>query len=162
MRTHYKLILLSFVTMMVMTVSGCRHEKETSDTISQQQVFPEREINVNASDTHKVEVADSIEPQDHVAQAVQAVEQAAHASHSSRSNSSRMTIPDPKTASDLEEEYYDVFGDEYLDHIDDYEYDQAENYDDHYQERWEHMPPQVVSNRPVTPRGQFRRFEPQQ
>ena len=60
------------------------------------------------------------------------------------------------------EEYYDVFGDEYLDHIDDYEYDQAENYDDHYQERWEHMPPQVVSNRPVTPRGQFRRFEPQQ
>ncbi len=93
MRTHYKLILLSFVTMMVMTVSGCRNDKKTSDIISQQQDFPEREININASDTHEVEVADSIEPQDHVAQAVQAVEQAAHASHSSRSNSSRMTLP---------------------------------------------------------------------
>ena len=117
--------------MMIMTASGCHNDKKTSDIISQQQDFPEREININARDTHEVEVADSIEPQDHVAQAVQAVEQAAHASHSSRSNSSRMTLPDPKTASDLEEEYYDVFGDEYLDHID-------------------------------TPRGQFRRFEPQQ
>ncbi len=52
--------------MMIMTASGCHNDKKTSDIISQQQDFPEREININARDTHEVEVADSIEPQDHV------------------------------------------------------------------------------------------------
>ena len=89
--------------MMVMTVSGCRNDKKTSDTISQQQDFPEREININASDTHKVEVADSIEPQDHVAQAVQAVEQAAHAAmlaYSSRNKHDDACPSKPPTNAD--------------------------------------------------------------
>ena len=34
-----------------------------------------------------------------------------------------------KKTSELEEEYYDVFGDDFLDHVDDEEYEAAEDYD---------------------------------
>ena len=41
----------------------------------------------------------------------------------------RYDYAEKKTSNELEEEYYDVFGDKYLDNIDDEEYDAAEEYD---------------------------------
>ena len=165
MRIHYNIVRFTIVALVVTLAAGCRHDKKTSDVISQQQDFPKRELNMSVNNTVvkdrvvKEDIIDSI-----VSQAAKAdIPVAVAHNHRSHSSGGGLTHPDPKTADELEVEYEDVFGSSYLDHIDDDEYDEAEQYDDnYYADRWERMPQQVVSNRPVKPRGQFRRFEPQQ
>ena len=153
------------IMVMVLLLPSCRQSKPNADdSIAQQQVFPERTLNIdNQSDSvEKTVDTTNIETSKEYNMLTQqsiAVVAAAAETRDIKNHKHESQYAERKHTSELEEEYYDVFGKDFLDNIDDEEYDDAEEFD--YEDKWLSMPQEVVEQRPVKPRGKFKKFNPQ-
>lgn len=153
------------IMVMVLLLPSCRQSKPNADdSIAQQQVFPERTLNIdNQSDSvEKTIDSTNIENSKEYNMLTQqsiAVVAAAAETRDIKNHKYESQYAERKHTSELEEEYYDVFGKDFLDNIDDEEYDDAEEFD--YEDKWLSMPQEVVEQRPVKPRGKFKKFNPQ-
>ena len=153
------------IMVMVLLLPSCRQNKpNTDDSIAQQQVFPERTLNIdNQSDSvektvNTTNIENSKEYNMLTQQSIAVVAAAAEA-RDIKNHKHESQYAERKHTSELEEEYYDVFGKDFLDNIDDEEYDDAEEFD--YEDKWLSLPKEVVEQRPVKPRGKFKKFNPQ-
>ena len=155
------------IMVMVLLLPSCRQNKPNADDSSaQQQVFPERTLNIEnqngsiekAEDTTNIENSKEYNMLTQQSIAVVAVAAAAD-TRDIKNHKYESQYAERKHTSELEEEYYDVFGKDFLDNIDDEEYDDAEEFD--YEDKWLSMPQEVVEQRPVKPRGKFKKFNPQ-
>ena len=153
------------IMVMVLLLPSCRQSKPNADdSIAQQQVFPERTLNIEnqngsiekAEDTTNIE---NSKEYNMLTQQSIAVVAAAAETRDIKNHKHESQYAERKHTSELEEEYYDVFGKDFLDNIDDEEYDDAEEFD--YEDKWLSMPQEVVEQRPVKPRGKFKKFNPQ-
>lgn len=153
------------IMVMVLLLPSCRQSKPNADDSSaQQQVFPERTLNIEnqngsiekAEDTTNIE---NSKEYNMLTQQSIAVVAAAAETRDIKNHKHESQYAERKHTSELEEEYYDVFGKDFLDNIDDEEYDDAEEFD--YEDKWLSMPQEVVEQRPVKPRGKFKKFNPQ-
>ena len=153
------------IMVMVLLLPSCRQSKPNADdSIAQQQVFPERTLNIEnqngsiekADDTTHIE---NSKEYNMLTQQSIAVVAAAAETRDIKNHKHESQYAERKHTSELEEEYYDVFGKDFLDNIDDEEYDDAEEFD--YEDKWLSMPQEVVEQRPVKPRGKFKKFNPQ-
>ncbi len=177
-----KTILATIVALLIM--SACHEHKKYQDELSQQQEFPERIVSTqhdNGPDCYDETVDTTIEQQtvdnnslikegndkdkeklvsNHKSSTTSGKQEAKSIYKTKKSHSSYNDAPyaERKTADELEVEYHDVFGDSFLDHIDDEEYDAAEEYD--YEDHWQKMPQEIVQQRPVMPHGKFHKFNP--
>ncbi|MBQ3323700.1 MAG: hypothetical protein IJG81_02520 [Muribaculaceae bacterium] len=153
------------VMVMVLLLPSCRQSKPNADdSIAQQQVFPERKLNIdNQSDSVEKTVdttnIENSKEYNMLTQQSIAVVAAAAETRDIKNHKHESQYAERKHTSELEEEYYDVFGKDFLDNIDDEEYDDAEEFD--YEDKWLSMPQEVVEQRPVKPRGKFKKFNPQ-
>lgn len=153
------------VMAMVLLLPSCRQSKPNADdSIAQQQVFPERTLNIdNQSDSVEKTVdttnIENSKEYNMLTQQSIAVVAAAAETRDIKNHKHESQYAERKHTSELEEEYYDVFGKDFLDNIDDEEYDDAEEFD--YEDKWLSMPQEVVEQRPVKPRGKFKKFNPQ-
>ena len=153
------------VMAMVLLLPSCRQSKPNADdSIAQQQVFPERTLNIdNQSDSVEKTVdttnIENSKESNMLTQQSIAVVAAAAETRDIKNPKHESQYAERKHTSELEEEYYDVFGKDFLDNIDDEEYDDAEEFD--YEDKWLSMPQEVVEQRPVKPRGKFKKFNPQ-
>ena len=155
------------IMVMVLLLPSCRQNKlNADDSIAQQQVFPERTLNIDNQsdsvektvDTTNIENSKEYNMLTQQSIAVAAVAAAAD-TRDIKNHKHESQYAERKHTSELEEEYYDVFGKDFLDNIDDEEYDDAEEFD--YEDKWLSMPQEVVEQRPVKPRGKFKKFNPQ-
>ena len=153
------------IMVMVLLLPSCRQSKPNADdSIAQQQVFPERTLNIdNQSDSVEKTVdttnIENSKEYNMLTQQSIAVVSAAAETRDIKNHKHESQYAERKHTSELEEEYYDVFGKDFLDNIDDEEYDDAEEFD--YEDKWLSMPQEVVEQRPVKPRGKFKKFNPQ-
>ncbi|MBR0024696.1 MAG: hypothetical protein IJP59_08825 [Muribaculaceae bacterium] len=153
------------IMVMVFLLPSCRQSKPNADdSIAQQQVFPERTLNIdNQSDSVEKTVdttnIENSKEYNMLTQQSIAVVAAAAEARDIKNHKHESQYAERKHTSELEEEYYDVFGKDFLDNIDDEEYDDAEEFD--YEDKWLSMPQEVVEQRPVKPRGKFKKFNPQ-
>lgn len=154
------------VMAMVLLLPSCRQSKPNADdsSIAQQQVFPERTLNIdNQSDSVEKTIdttnIENSKEYNMLTQQSIAVVAAAAETRDIKNHKHESQYAERKHTSELEEEYYDVFGKDFLDNIDDEEYDDAEEFD--YEDKWLSMPQEVVEQRPVKPRGKFKKFNPQ-
>lgn len=153
------------IMVMVLLLPSCRQSKPNADdSIAQQQVFPERTLNIdNQSDSVEKTVdttnIENSKEYNMLTQQSIAVVAAAAEARDIKNHKHDSQYAERKHTSELEEEYYDVFGKDFLDNIDDEEYDDAEEFD--YEDKWLSMPQEVVEQRPVKPRGKFKKFNPQ-
>lgn len=153
------------IMVMVLLLPSCRQSKPNADdSIAQQQVFPERTLNIdNQSDSVEKTVdttnIENSKEYNMLTQQSIAVVAAAAETRDIKNHKHDSQYAERKHTSELEEEYYDVFGKDFLDNIDDEEYDDAEEFD--YEDKWLSMPQEVVEQRPVKPRGKFKKFNPQ-
>lgn len=153
------------IMVMVLLLPSCRQSKPNADdSIAQQQVFPERTLNIdNQSDSVEKTVdttnIENSKEYNMLTQQSIAVVAAAAETRDIKNHKHESQYAERKHTSELEEEYYDVFGKDFLDNIDDEEYDDAEEFD--YEDKWLSMPQEVVEQRPVKPRGKFKKFNPQ-
>lgn len=153
------------IMVMVLLLPSCRQSKPNADdSIAQQQVFPERTLNIdNQSDSVEKTVdttnIENSKEYNMLTQQSIAVVAAAAETRDINNHKHDSQYAERKHTSELEEEYYDVFGKDFLDNIDDEEYDDAEEFD--YEDKWLSMPQEVVEQRPVKPRGKFKKFNPQ-
>ena len=153
------------IMVMVLLLPSCRQSKpNVDDSIAQQQVFPERTLNIdNQSDSVEKTVdttnIENSKEYNMLTQQSIAVVAAAAETRDIKNHKHESQYAERKHTSELEEEYYDVFGKDFLDNIDDEEYDDAEEFD--YEDKWLSMPQEVVEQRPVKPRGKFKKFNPQ-
>lgn len=153
------------IMVMVLLLPSCRQSKPNADdSIAQQQVFPERTLNIdNQSDSVEKTVdttnIENSKEYNMLTQQSTAVIAAAAEARDIKNHKHESQYAERKHTSELEEEYYDVFGKDFLDNIDDEEYDDAEEFD--YEDKWLSMPQEVVEQRPVKPRGKFKKFNPQ-
>lgn len=153
------------IMVMVILLPSCRQSKPNADdSIAQQQVFPERTLNIdNQSDSVEKTVdttnIENSKEYNMLTQQSIALVAAAAETRDIKNHKHESQYAERKHTSELEEEYYDVFGKDFLDNIDDEEYDDAEEFD--YEDKWLSMPQEVVEQRPVKPRGKFKKFNPQ-
>lgn len=153
------------VMAMVLLLPSCRQSKPNADdSIAQQQEFPERTLNIdNQSDSVEKTVdttnIENSKEYNMLTQQSIAVVAAAAETRDIKNHKHDSQYAERKHTSELEEEYYDVYDRDFLDNIDDEEYDDAEEFD--YEDKWLSMPQEVVEQRPVKPRGKFKKFNPQ-
>lgn len=153
------------IMVMVLLLPSCRQSKPNADdSIAQQQVFPERTLNIdNQSDSVEKTVdttnIENSKEYNMLTQQSIAVVAAAAETRDIKNHKHDSQYAERKHTSELEEEYYDVFGKDFLDNIDDEEYDDAEEFD--YEDKWLSMPQEVVEQRPVKPRGRYHKFNSQ-
>ena len=153
------------IMVMVLLLPSCRQSKPNADDSSaQQQVFFLFSLNIdNQSDSVEKTVdttnIENSKEYNMLTQQSIAVVAAAAETRDIKNHKHESQYAERKHTSELEEEYYDVFGKDFLDNIDDEEYDDAEEFD--YEDKWLSMPQEVVEQRPVKPRGKFKKFNPQ-
>ena len=172
---------ISVAFLALLALCACQNHKKHHQDFSQQQEFPIRTVgsvdsesnnfSEQATDTlvDKQRSDSSLNKDDTEKPLARNNDDAVPIKHSSKEDFKAnkghkhhsepdVTYAEQKTADELEVEYHDVFGDSFLDHIDDEEYDAAEEYG--HEDHWQKMPPEIVQQRPVAPRGKFRKFDP--
>ncbi len=149
--------VIAVMAMIIILPSCFQSKPETDEAIAQQQEFPERTLNLgkNKDSAKKTVDIKHIEKSNETTTATQARNTAPAVD--SRKHESKYA--ERKHTSELEEEYYDVYDRDFLDNIDDEEYDDAEEFD--YEDRWSITPQGMVRQRPVKPHGRYHKFNPQ-
>ena len=163
MNPFKNIAFLAVALVAMLLVTACSKSKRYNDEYSQQQEFPEREVTVDTShvDSLATQKTDSLKVLSNHMTSYSHSSSTYDDEDDGKKGKHKYTYAEKKKTSELDEEYYDVFGNDFLDHIDDEEYEEAEEYDLDPEDHWESMPQEIVRNRPVKPQGQYHKFNPQ-